>query len=255
MAVATERHADAWPRYAGDLAGTWLAGDDDGATGFRAAQLRYANGMKLEVLEPWRVEVNDFLRRFLDRNGPGPHHLTYKVPDIRAALAAAEESGYTPVGVSLDHPSWKEAFLHPKQARGIVVQLAQSDGDWSSPPPDDLTPPRAEPANLDHVTHAVASLDDGLALFAGLLGGAETGRGDGPDAEWVELAWPGPGRVRLVAGGGVAAWLGDAPGRLHHLAFTCDDPTAVDGARPVGEGLWEVDPAANLGVRLRLRAR
>ena len=79
VAVAAERQRELWPRYAGDLAGKWVAGDDaaDYEIGFLAAQVAFANGMKVEMLEPFAVEVNDFLRRFLDRSGPGPHHLTF----------------------------------------------------------------------------------------------------------------------------------------------------------------------------------
>src|SRR3954454_6903271 len=138
VAVATEDQHDAWPRYAGDLAGRWGAG---GATpGFWSGQVSYANGMKVEVLEPHMVEQNDFLRRFLDRNGPGPHHVTYKVKDIVAALELVEAAGYRPVSVDISNPNWKEAFIHPKDAPGIVVQLAWSSGDggWISPPPEDF---------------------------------------------------------------------------------------------------------------------
>jgi hypothetical protein len=37
------------------------------------------------------------------------------------------------VGYDDRNPGWKEAFLHPKRAQGIVVQLAQSEPslDWS----------------------------------------------------------------------------------------------------------------------------
>ena len=28
--------------------------------------------------------------------------------------------------VSTDHPSWKEAFIHPKDAHGVLIQIAQS---------------------------------------------------------------------------------------------------------------------------------
>jgi methylmalonyl-CoA/ethylmalonyl-CoA epimerase len=122
VAVAVEEQASAWPRYAGDLGGQWLAGGAE--TGFSAAQVRYANGMKVEVLEPYAVERNDFLRRFLDRSGPGPHHLTFKVADIALALELVEAAGYRPVNVNIDYPEWKEAFIHPKDAPGVVVQLA-----------------------------------------------------------------------------------------------------------------------------------
>ena len=248
VAVATERSADAWPRYLGQLGGHWLGGMPD--PGFAWTQIRYANGMRLEVLEPHQTEQNDFLRRFLDRNGPGTHHLTFKVPDLVAALPMVENAGYRPVGVNLDYDGWKEAFLHPKDAPGVVVQLAESNGDddhWQVPTPPDLPAAQpAHPASLDRVVHAVANLDDGLRLFEGLLGGGTVDAGEDDEARWVELGWPGPGRVRLCApatsASPLGAWLGNRAGRLHHLAFTV----------PGREAPAEIAPADNLGVRLVL---
>lgn len=251
VAVAAERWEDAWPRYVAELGGRWVGGGE--SVGFAAHQVEYANGMRLELIRPHAVEDNDFMRRFLDRNGPGPHHLTFKVDDIEAALGAAESAGFRPVGVDLTWPEWKEAFLHPKDAPGVVVQLAESHGSWASEPAPGFPASQHGVASLDRVVHAVASLDEGLALFAGLLAGAEVGRGSsadggGEDGSWVELAWPGPGRVRLVEGrpgSAVAAWVGDRAGRVHHLAFTC--PWLPAGAAPV-----VVEPSENLGTRLVL---
>ena len=258
VAVATEVQAEAWPRYRGELGGSWISGGD--SPGFSAAQVKFANGMKVEVLEPLRVEENDFLRRFLDQNGPGPHHLTFKVADIRSALATAEAAGFAPVGVDLSHESWQEAFLHPKQALGVVVQLAQSGDEWESAPPAHLPQPGpAGTATLDHIAHVVADLDAGMSLFGGLLGGTPQAEGRLEGGRYVELGWQGPGRVRLVAPDGDggkaswAAWLGGRAGRVHHLAFTVTDPSAVAGAEPAGDGTWVVSPEVNLGVRLVLR--
>ena len=105
--------------------------------GFAPAQLRFANGARVEVLMPWDTEVNDFLSRFLAANGPGPHHLTFKVPDLADAIDRARAYGIEPVGIDLSHPEWLEAFLHPKVATGVVVQLAEEHQSWSSPAPDD----------------------------------------------------------------------------------------------------------------------
>jgi methylmalonyl-CoA/ethylmalonyl-CoA epimerase len=254
VAVAVERHADAWPRYAGDLAGRWLSAGL--SIGFAPAQLEYQDGRKIEVLAPHRVADNDFLRRFLDRNGPGPHHLTFKVGDIEEALAEATLAGYAPLNVDLSDPIWKEAFLHPKDATGVLVQLAQAEGQWRTPPPDDLPAPRTpDPAALVHVAHAVVSLEDGLRLFSALLGGHEERRGKADHHQWVDLVWGEGGRVRLVApsseGSPLWSWLGARPGRLLHLGFTCDDPAGVSGAR-AGGSAWSVAPADNLGTGLVL---
>jgi methylmalonyl-CoA/ethylmalonyl-CoA epimerase len=245
VAVAAERWEDAWPRYAHELGGQWANGGE--SIGFAAHQVTYANGMRLELLRPHAVDQNDFLRRFLDRNGPGPHHLTFKVKNIVTAIEEAESAGFRPVGVALDDPLWKEAFLHPKDAPGVVVQLAESHGNWTSDPAPGF-PPAAhdEAASLDRVVHGVASLDEGLRLFGGLLAGEETARGDDADGRWVDLAWPGPGRVRLLEpapGSDAAQGIGERRGRVHHIAFTCP---WLDGDPVV------VSPEENGGTRLVL---
>jgi catechol 2,3-dioxygenase-like lactoylglutathione lyase family enzyme len=260
VALAAERHRDLWPRLIGDLGGRWAGAGD--SPGFRFAQVTFDNGMRVEVLEPLRVEENDFLRRFLDRSGPGPHHLTFKVPDLVASLAALEEAGWSAINVDLSDPGWQEAFLHPKTSHGIVVQLAQSDEEPDDDDgPIDLPDPRVDrPATLARVVHLVADLDRATKLFGDLLGGTPTSGGTGEvgNHRHVELAWPGPGRLRLVqpaAAGPLAAWLGDRAGRLHHLEFAIDDPEQVPTARPRGDGTYEVAPDDACGTRLVVTGR
>lgn len=240
VAVAAERQADLWPRYVGDLAGQYLG---RGVTvGFSSAQARFANGFRLEALEPHQWEQNDFLRRFLDRSGPGPHHLTFKVTDIATALGSVASAGFRPISVNLDDPQWMEGFLHPKESHGIVVQLAQSALEWEPTPITEGMPaPRtATPATLDHVAHGVPSVEEASRLFVDLLAGKQTASGEG----WVELAWPGPGRIRLLQRPG--------PPRLSHLTFTCESPHEVADARAQDDGTWVVDGADNFGTRLIL---
>ena len=243
VAVAVEQHEDAYPRYVGDLGGQWRSRGY--ATGFAPSQVEYGNGMRVEILQPHAPEHNDFLRRFLDRHGPGAHHLTFKVFDIQTAIAAAEDAGIQPVNVDLSDPGWREAFLHPKDACGIVVQLAQASGGWVSPDPPQLPAPRpSRPADLTRIVHAVPALADGLHVFERALGGQRTDAGDG----WVELAYTGNGRVRLVEHA-------DRPAGLHHVAFTVEDPAAVPDAQPRPDGTFEIAPEHNNGVRLVLTAR
>ena len=275
VAVAVERWADAWPRYAVDLGGSWNSGGLN--IGFGPAQLRFANGARVEVLQPWQPESNPFLRRFLDTNGPGPHHLTFKVADLPAALDAVRAGGFDPIGVDLSDPTWQEAFLHPRQATGVVVQLAQAAADWTAPAPEGFPAHRRHPpAALDHVTHVVADLDGALVLFRDLLGGSVERSGDaGPGLGSVDLRWSGPLGLRLVgpagepgtgtrADDGLATHLAGRPGRVHHLHFTLDDPgdvadaAAADGLARAdllgvdAEGAWVVQPQDNLGARLVL---
>jgi catechol 2,3-dioxygenase-like lactoylglutathione lyase family enzyme len=243
VALAMEDRTPGQQRYAGELGGEWVGGGAE--PGFWSEQVRFANGMKVELLEPLNVDQNDFLRRFLDRNGPGPHHLTFKVKDIVRALEIVDGAGYRPVSVNLESEHWKEAFLHPKDAPGVVVQLAQSSesGDWGMPAPAGYPTAQGPTATLDRVVHAVATLDVGTRLFEDLLHGERTGTGEDEAGRWVDLRWPGPGRIRLVEPSSptspIATWIGDRQGRVHHLALTqADRPTTT------------VDPEDNLGVRL-----
>ena len=255
VAVAVERWADAWPRFVGTLGGRWMSGGR--GPGFAPSQLGYANAMRVEILEPHLVERNDFLRRFLDRNGPGPHHMTFKVKDLAAALDVAEAAGYRPINVDMSDPMWKEAFLHPKESCGVVVQLAQSiEGYWETPPPEGFPPRAPVMASLTRIVHAVADLEAAVRLFAALLGGSEVDQGADESGRWVELAWPGPGRVRLVTPtsptGPVAAWIGDRHGRVHHLAFSGLSGAIVEGAVALADGGYELEPDGATGTRLLL---
>ena len=197
VAVAVEHRREAWARYRVELGGAWVGG---GATaGFANHQFSYANGAKIEVLRPHRVDDDDFLRRFLDRSGPGPHHLTFKVADIRAAIDEVTAAGYPPVSVNLAFPEWQEAFLHPKASHGVVVQLAEShDEGWEKPPPPEQLPaPGPVPADLRRTVHVVASLDGAAALVEGPLLGERVGEGvGGPVAAGLP---PGSGRWRDLA--------------------------------------------------------
>jgi glyoxalase/bleomycin resistance protein/dioxygenase superfamily protein len=250
VAVAVERWADAWPWYIERLGGSWYSGGIN--IGFSPAQLGFANKAKVEVLQPWEPERNLFLRRFLDHSGPGPHHLTFKVPDIQVMLERIQAAGYEAINVNLSDPIWQEAFLHPRQATGVVVQVAQAEYEWISPEPEGFPEGSGvAPSTLRHVAHAVADMDGALGLFHRLLGGVVTGRAVGRSGAWeyVDLTWPGPLGVRLMAPTAGAdadtplvRWLGNRPGRVHHLAFELPGalPAAEAWADQVSPGVGDV---------------
>jgi methylmalonyl-CoA/ethylmalonyl-CoA epimerase len=257
VAIAVERWRDGWPRFRELLGGQW---DGGGQTiGFAPHQLSFATGMRVELLRPHAVEQNDFLRRFIDRSGVGPHHLTFKVNDIRAAIDEATTADYPPIGVSFEDPSWMEAFLHPKAAHGIVIQLAQADpADWDHPDPPGSLPAAGPPADLLRVVHLVADLKATTGLFGGLLGGVEREPIAPLPGPGVELTWPSGGAVALVRpepGSHEAEWLGPLPGRLHHVDFAVDDPSGVTGATDRGDGVWELPPDVETGTRVVVRPR
>lgn len=143
IAIATHRLTDAPALLVGVLGGIPFFGMDAGV--FRFGQWEFEGDGRIEVLEP-RGE-GGFLHRFLATRGPGIHHVTFKVPSLRETCDRAESLGYGIVGYHDANPYWKEAFLHPKDALGIVVQLAQAAGKgptrgkWRTAPPGPVNPP------------------------------------------------------------------------------------------------------------------
>ena len=140
FAIATPALTDGWDLFGGVLGGTWAFGDD--SPGFWWGELEFAAGPKVELLTPTGGPDAAFLERFLAAHGAGPHHLTFLVPDIGETLARLRALGIEPVGVNLANPDWREAFLHPRAAHGIVIQIAERHGPPpASPPPRELAEP------------------------------------------------------------------------------------------------------------------
>jgi len=174
VAVAVASMADTTRFIVGELGGEPVDGGP--GFGFRGAQWRFAGGGRLEVIEP--VGARDgFLHRFVDARGPGVHHVTFKVPDLNAAIAKARAHGTTIAAVYDSNPSWKEGFLHPKSAMGIVVQFAEShpelgQGEWSADFPFPESPPaKSPPATLLGLELTARSRARAIAQWAELLGG------------------------------------------------------------------------------------
>ena len=121
------------PLYVDLLGGEIEGGGFNPWGGHLAVQLIYPGGSRLELLEPTRPDSQS-CAGFLARNPRGGlHHLTFKVADIQASLASLGAAGFEPFGIMLDDPGWKEAYLHPRQTSGVLVQIAQSAG--GIPPP------------------------------------------------------------------------------------------------------------------------
>ena len=114
---------DAVPLLVGKLGG--VPHDGGPGIGFRGGQWEFAGGGRIEVIEP-EGAPGGFLHRFLDSRGARIHHVTFKVTDIYRARDLAHAHGYGVTGFNDAFEGWKEMFLHPRQAQGIVVQLAQT---------------------------------------------------------------------------------------------------------------------------------
>lgn len=79
----------------------------------------------LELLEPLSPDTT--VGRFLERNGPGLHHVAYRTEDITAELARLVAEGYELIDEA-PRPGaggHQVAFLHPRSTGRILVELVQ----------------------------------------------------------------------------------------------------------------------------------
>jgi methylmalonyl-CoA/ethylmalonyl-CoA epimerase len=86
---------------------------------------------KMELLQATRADSP--VAKFIQGNGgPGVHHITFEVEDLDAAVAELELRGgriayrhtYAP-GVTFEGQYWREAFVHPRDAFGVLIHLAE----------------------------------------------------------------------------------------------------------------------------------
>jgi methylmalonyl-CoA/ethylmalonyl-CoA epimerase len=192
LALGTPNPADGWELFGSVLGGTWVYGMD--SPGFWWGQLEFAAGPKVELLTPTGGPDAAFLERFLAAHGAGPHHFNFIVSDIHATLAAVRSLGIEPVGVNLGNPHWQEAFLHPRNAHGIVIQVAQQAGTPRSDTPPAELPAPGPPASFSLIEYHVGDLAGATRLFTDALDGRLEAAGD----DTAELTWPGGKRIRLA---------------------------------------------------------
>ncbi len=84
-----------------------------------------AGESRIELLES--TASDSPVARFLNRRGPGIHHLTLTVPDLEQALAELEQSGFKLVDKAPHAGAAQEkiAFLHPSSTAGILIELLE----------------------------------------------------------------------------------------------------------------------------------
>lgn len=183
IALGLPRAQDAVELLEHRLGGAPAGGYDGEPFGFR--QWEFAGGGRIEVIYP-HGKPGGFVDRFLANGGPRVHHVTMKVPSLDATIARAKSLGYDVVGVNRADPHWQEAFLHPKQAHGIVVQMVEQRERENG---EDLLPasrPRSDAARIVGLRLSAKSADAARRQWGELLGGSGFIQGDSLVFRWEE---------------------------------------------------------------------
>jgi methylmalonyl-CoA/ethylmalonyl-CoA epimerase len=79
---------------------------------------------EIELVQPTTSDSG--LASFLEKRGEGMHHICIEVEDIDATLAELKSKGVRLINdVPEELPGRKMAFVHPKAANGVLVELYQ----------------------------------------------------------------------------------------------------------------------------------
>lgn len=132
---------------------------------FRFTTLELGTSCLVELLDP--VGEEGFVHRFLERRGDGAHHVTMQVDDIKSVHDNLVAKGIETFGYSEEDPTWKEFFIHPKNAFGVLFQFAEFEPlKWINPgyiPPayKEFAPPREVGDYEEKVEIRKCETDDG----------------------------------------------------------------------------------------------
>jgi methylmalonyl-CoA/ethylmalonyl-CoA epimerase len=80
----------------------------------------------IELLRPTHDESP--IKKFIDKNGEGIHHLCFKVPDVHKKCEELKNNGYRLI-YEKPVPGANNClvnFIHPKSSGGVLIELSQS---------------------------------------------------------------------------------------------------------------------------------
>ena len=86
----------------------------------------------LELLEA--TAADSPIARYLDKRGPGIHHITLRVDDIDAALAQLKARGVRLINAEArpGAEGARVAFIHPSSAHGVLVELKEQPASYAT---------------------------------------------------------------------------------------------------------------------------
>ncbi len=93
--------------------------------GVREAMLAVGTGPYLQLVAPLTPE--SAVARFLDRSGPGMHHLAYRVADIEEAMSAVRARGMRLLYDTARRGTADSRinFVHPRDTGGVLAELVE----------------------------------------------------------------------------------------------------------------------------------
>jgi methylmalonyl-CoA/ethylmalonyl-CoA epimerase len=111
-----------------DALGLELARVEDNLAEMAQIAFLPSGDSEIELVQPTTLDSG--LARYLEKRGPGLHHLCLEVDDIAGMLAQLKAKGIQLINEEprTGSDGRQYAFIHPKSAHGVMVELYQLPG-------------------------------------------------------------------------------------------------------------------------------
>jgi len=124
IGIAVKSLDDSLPFYRDNLGMAFAGIEVVSEQKVRVAMLQVGES-KIELLEP--TSDDSPMARFIEKNGPGIHHLAFEVEDLEAAIARLMAEGARMIDEKprVGAHGSRIAFVHPKSSNGVLTELCQ----------------------------------------------------------------------------------------------------------------------------------
>lgn len=125
IGIAVRSLDESLPRYTEGL-GLQLQGVEEVPSERVKVAIVTAGATRIELLEP--TDPSSPIAKFLDKRGPGVHHLAFEVADTGAMIKVLADAG-APLLDDAPRPGAHDtlcAFVHPKYLGGVLAELVQN---------------------------------------------------------------------------------------------------------------------------------
>ena len=125
IGIAVKSLEEALPFYRDSLGMAFAGIEEVTEQKVRVAMLCIGKS-KIELLEP--TSEDSPIAKFIEKSGPGIHHIAYEVDDIDAAITKLLADGTRMIDEKPRNGAHgtRIAFIHPKSSNGILTELCQA---------------------------------------------------------------------------------------------------------------------------------
>jgi methylmalonyl-CoA/ethylmalonyl-CoA epimerase len=124
IGIAVKSLDEVLPFYRDNLGMEFMGIEEVAEQKVRVAMLQVGES-KIELLEP--TSADSPVAKFIEKNGPGIHHLAYEVEDLEAAIARLIAEGARMIDEKprVGAHGSRIAFVHPRSSNGVLTELCQ----------------------------------------------------------------------------------------------------------------------------------